>query len=64
MLALVEGAGLQPGPWRGVSVVAELLEASSAADPQAVRALELALAEVSPYRDVAMGLHVLATRPR
>jgi SAM-dependent methyltransferase len=63
MLALVEGAGLRPGPWRGVSVVADLLEAASGADPRAVRALELALAEVSPYRDVATGLHVLATRP-
>ena len=29
----------------------------------AVRALELALAETSPYRDVATGLHVLAARP-
>jgi S-adenosylmethionine-dependent methyltransferase len=63
MLTLVENAGLQPGPWRGVSVVADLLEASSDAEPQAVRSLELALAEVSPYRDVAAGLHVLATRP-
>ena len=45
MLALVEGAGLRPGPWRGVSVVADLLEATSGADPRAVRALELALAE-------------------
>jgi S-adenosylmethionine-dependent methyltransferase len=62
MLALVEGAGLRPGPWRGVSVVADLLEATSA-DSQAVRSLELALAEVSPFRDVATGLHVLATRP-
>jgi 2-polyprenyl-3-methyl-5-hydroxy-6-metoxy-1,4-benzoquinol methylase len=63
MLALVEGAGLRPGTWRGVSVVADLLEATSGAEPQAVRALELALAETSPYRDVAAGLHVLATRP-
>lgn len=63
MLALVEGAGLRPGPWRGVSVVADLLEATSGAEPRAVRALELALAEQSPYRDVATGLHVLATRP-
>jgi len=63
MLALVETAGLRPGPWRGVSVVADLLEATSGADPQAVRSLELALAEVSPYRDVATGLHVLAARP-
>jgi S-adenosylmethionine-dependent methyltransferase len=63
MLALVEGAGLRPGPWRGVSVVADLLEATSGADSQAVRALELALAEASPYRDVATGLHVLAVRP-
>jgi S-adenosylmethionine-dependent methyltransferase len=63
MLALVETAGLRPGAWRGVSVVADLLEATSGADPQAVRSLELALAEVSPYRDVAAGLHVLAARP-
>src|SRR4051794_30761186 len=63
MLALVQSAGLHPGPWRGVSVVADLLEATSGADPQAVRALELALAEQSPYRDIATGLHVLATRP-
>jgi SAM-dependent methyltransferase len=63
MLALVAGAGLRPGPWRGVSVVADLLEATSGAEPGAVRALELALAERSPFRDVATGLHVLATRP-
>jgi SAM-dependent methyltransferase len=63
MLALVEGAGLRPGTWRGVSVVADLLEVTSSADSQAVRDLELALAEASPYRDVATGLHVLATRP-
>jgi SAM-dependent methyltransferase len=63
LLALVEGAGLRPGPWRGVSVVADLLEATSGADPRAVRALELALAEASPFRDIATGLHVLATRP-
>jgi 2-polyprenyl-3-methyl-5-hydroxy-6-metoxy-1,4-benzoquinol methylase len=63
LLALVEGAGLHPGAWRGVSVVAELLESNSGADPQAVRSLELALAEASPYRDIATGLHVLAARP-
>jgi S-adenosylmethionine-dependent methyltransferase len=63
LLALVEGAGLKAGPWRGVSVVADLLDASSGADPEAVRALELALAEQSPYRDVAAGVHVLASRP-
>jgi S-adenosylmethionine-dependent methyltransferase len=62
LLTLVEGAGLRPGPWRGVSVVADLLDAASGADPSAVRALELALAGVSPYRDVATGLHVLAAR--
>ena len=39
---------------------ADLLEATGDAD--AVRALELALAGTSPYRDVAGGLHVLATR--
>jgi S-adenosylmethionine-dependent methyltransferase len=63
LLALVAEAGLRPGAWRGVAVVADLLDASSGADPAAVRALELALAESSPYRDVATGLHVLATRP-
>jgi S-adenosylmethionine-dependent methyltransferase len=63
LLALVEAAGLEPGGWRGVAVVADLLDAASGADPAAVRELELALAVVSPYRDVATGLHVLATRP-
>jgi S-adenosylmethionine-dependent methyltransferase len=62
LLALTEGAGLRPGTWRGVSVVADLLEATSGAEPQAVRALEVALAETSPYRDIATGLHVLAAR--
>jgi S-adenosylmethionine-dependent methyltransferase len=62
LLALVSGADLRPGAWRGVSVVADLLESTSGADPQAVRALELALAESSPYRDIATGLHVLAAR--
>ena len=63
LLALVEAAGLQPGSWRGVSVVADLLDATAGAAPDAVRRLELALAESSPYRDVAAGLHLLATRP-
>jgi S-adenosylmethionine-dependent methyltransferase len=63
LLSLVEGAGLRPGAWRGVAVVADLLDAASGADPDAVRALELALAEASPYRDVATGLHLLAARP-
>jgi S-adenosylmethionine-dependent methyltransferase len=63
LLALVDGAGLRAGSWRGVSVVADLLDATSGADSEAVRALELALAETSPYRDIATGLHVLATRP-
>jgi S-adenosylmethionine-dependent methyltransferase len=63
LLALVAGAGLRPGPWRGVSVVADLLDSTSGAEPQAVRALEVALAEASPYRDIATGLHVLAARP-
>jgi S-adenosylmethionine-dependent methyltransferase len=63
LLALVEEAGLRAGSWRGVSVVADLLDATSGADSEAVRALELALAETSPYRDIATGLHLLATRP-
>ena len=63
LLALLAGAGLEPGEWRGVAVVADLLGASSGADADALRALELTLAGTSPYRDVATGLHVLATRP-
>ncbi len=63
LLALVRGAGLEPGEWRGVSIVADLLDAASGADSDAVRRLELRLAGTSPYRDAAAGLHVLATRP-
>lgn len=63
LLALVTAAGLQPGTWRGVPVVSDLLDAATGARPEALRALELALSETSPYRDVATGLHVLATRP-
>ncbi|RFU22574.1 methyltransferase domain-containing protein [Geodermatophilus marinus] len=68
LLDLVTGAGLTAGSWRGISVVADLLDvvgadAAADADPAAVRRLELALAGTSPYRDVAGGLHVLATRP-
>ncbi|MCA0143593.1 bifunctional 2-polyprenyl-6-hydroxyphenol methylase/3-demethylubiquinol 3-O-methyltransferase UbiG [Blastococcus sp. LR1] len=63
LLVLVDGAGLTAGEWRGVSVVADLLEAASGADVAAVRNLELALAGTSPYREVAAGLHLLATRP-
>jgi S-adenosylmethionine-dependent methyltransferase len=63
LLALLTGAGLEPGEWRGVSVVTDLLGASTGADSDALRALELSLASTSPYRDVATGLHVLATRP-
>jgi SAM-dependent methyltransferase len=62
LLALVAGAGLEPGEWRGVSVVTDLLGASTGADAQALRALELSLASTSPYRDVATAVHVLATR--
>jgi 2-polyprenyl-3-methyl-5-hydroxy-6-metoxy-1,4-benzoquinol methylase len=62
LLRLVTDAGLSPGNWRGISVVADLLGAASGADPVAVRSLELALSGVSPYRDVATGLHLLATR--
>ncbi len=63
LLALVRDAGLEPGEWRGVSIVADLLDAASGADSDAVRRLELRLAGTSPYRDAAAGLHVLATRP-
>ena len=63
LLVLVEEAGLRPGPWRGLAVVADLIEASSGAAPAAIRALEIALADTSPYRDIATGLHLLAVRP-
>ncbi|MGY1746229.1 class I SAM-dependent methyltransferase [Blastococcus sp. SYSU D00695] len=63
LLALVRDAGLEPGEWRGVAVVADLLDADSGADPDAVRRLELRLAGLSPYRDAAARLHVLANRP-
>jgi 2-polyprenyl-3-methyl-5-hydroxy-6-metoxy-1,4-benzoquinol methylase len=63
LIGLLAGAGLEPGEWRGVSVVTDLLGASTGADADALRALELSLATTSPYRDVATGLHVLATRP-
>jgi 2-polyprenyl-3-methyl-5-hydroxy-6-metoxy-1,4-benzoquinol methylase len=63
LLQLVEDAGLRPGPWRGVSVVADLLDSGADVAPDAVRRLELALADTSPYRDIATGVHLLATRP-
>jgi len=63
LVALVEDAGLRPGGWRGVSVVADLLDADSHTSPAAIRDLELTLAGISPYRDVATGIHLLATRP-
>ncbi len=63
LLALVRDAGLHADTWRGVAVVADLLDAASGADSDAVRTLELALAETSPYRDIATGLHLLAVRP-
>jgi 2-polyprenyl-3-methyl-5-hydroxy-6-metoxy-1,4-benzoquinol methylase len=60
--ALVADAGLRPGEWRGVSVLADLLGADPDADPEALRRLELTLSTASPYRDVAAGLHLLAAR--
>jgi 2-polyprenyl-3-methyl-5-hydroxy-6-metoxy-1,4-benzoquinol methylase len=62
LLALLAGAGLEPGEWRGVSVVTDLLGAAHDTNPDALRALELSLASTSPYRDVAAALHLLATR--
>jgi hypothetical protein len=44
------------------AVVADLLAADPDADPEALRRLELTLSTVSPYRDVAAGLHLLAAR--
>ena len=64
LLALVEGAGLRPGPVaRGLRRRRPARGRAPARSPGAVRALELALAEASPFRDIATGLHVLAARP-
>ena len=63
MLALVEGAGLRPARGAASPSSPTCSRPPPVPSRRAVRALELALAEQSPYRDIATGLHVLATRP-
>jgi SAM-dependent methyltransferase len=63
--ALLAEAGLTVEQTHGVRVVADLVPGVIAdADPEALLAFELATAAVSPYRDVATQLHLLARRPR
>ena len=56
---LLTAAGLRPEKIHGVRVLADLVPGAVAdADPAAMLALELALAEDSPYRDIATQLHL------
>lgn len=66
LVALVTAAGLHIEQLHGVRVVADLIP-SAALDlepgaPAALLALERALAERPPFRDLATSLHVLAVR--
>ncbi len=62
--ALLLGAGLAVEESHGVRVVADLVPAAVAdANPDGLLALELAASSISPYRDVATQLHLLARRP-
>jgi SAM-dependent methyltransferase len=61
---LLTAAGLAVEQTHGVRVVADLVPAAVAeADPDALLALELAAAELAPYRDIASQLHLFARRP-
>lgn len=63
---LLAHAGLAVGTVHGVEVFADLIPAGSARDGRAaetVRALESTAAALSPYRDIAGQLHVLAHAP-
>ena len=64
--ALIEGAGLRPGPAHGVRIFADLVPSALAdTDPgaaEALRSLETAAATYPPLRDIAAKLHVLGHR--
>ncbi|MFI5957178.1 class I SAM-dependent methyltransferase [Cryptosporangium sp. NPDC051539] len=64
--ALISKAGLVPERAHGVRVLADLVPGAVAdVEPgaaEALTALELAMAERPPYRDIATQLHVLARR--
>ncbi|HEY0561671.1 MAG: methyltransferase [Mycobacterium sp.] len=65
LTALAVGAGLQVAAVHGIRVLSDLVAGScvdSDTGAAALERLELALAERSPYRDIAATLHVLARR--
>lgn len=60
---LLEQAGLVVESVHGVRILADLIPGSAAeADLQALVEFELAAAELSPYRDIATQLHLLARK--
>lgn len=59
--ALLEGAGLAVAEVHGVRVVSDLVPADT--DPARLLDFELAVADLSPFRDIATQLHALARRP-
>ena len=62
--ALVTAAGLAAEKIHGVRVAAALVPGALVdAEPEAVRAFELAVSALPPYRDIATQLHVFARRP-
>ncbi|HET9519068.1 MAG TPA: methyltransferase domain-containing protein [Actinoplanes sp.] len=61
---LLSAAGLTVEEIHGVRVFADLLPSVIAeADPQRLLELELAVASLPPYRDIAAQLHLFARRP-
>ncbi len=63
-IALLTAAGLTIEKIHGVRVLADLVPGAVAdADPAALLALELALADEPPYRDIATQLHLYCRRP-
>jgi len=64
LLAMVAAVGLSVEQLHGVRVVADLVPGAVAdAAGESLVSVELALAAVSPYRDIATQLHVLARKP-
>jgi SAM-dependent methyltransferase len=62
--ALLAAAGLTVEEIHGVRVLADLLPAAIVeADPQKLLELELAVASLPPFRDIAVQLHLFARRP-
>jgi 2-polyprenyl-3-methyl-5-hydroxy-6-metoxy-1,4-benzoquinol methylase len=62
--ALLTAAGLTVEKIHGVRVLADLVPGAVAdSDPSALLALELALADEPPYRDIATQLHLYCRRP-